>query len=307
MTIFFNKIKKNMILIELILILILVICQSKLVITTVIKATKIYFYNVFPCMFIFYTLGDLLINYDICIVFNTFFGKILSKIFNLGSNGLLLVFLSMLLGFPSGSKYICSFLDKDYINYNLADKLLYVTHFSNPIFILGTISILTSFKIALLVLISHYGSNIILILIMRKKFTNINTMFNNKKREFIEILNESFVNTFKVILIVLFNTIIFITLSTLINSLYKKKLFILLINMIFDITNGIISINNINSSIFIKGLLITILITFGGLNVHFQVKSIIKNKKLRYSSFFKGRIITTSLSTILYIIIYFIV
>lgn len=307
MTIFLNKIKKNTILIVLLVIFILVLCKSKLVITTIIKATSIYFNNVFPCMFIFYTLGDLLINYDIYKVFNTVFGKILSKIFNLGSNSLLLVFLSMLLGFPSGSKYICYFLDKDYIDFNLGEKLLYITHFSNPIFILGTISILTNTKIALLVLISHYGSNILLILFMKNSFQNTNVKYNKQKKELIDVLNESFMNTFKIILIVLFNTIIFITLSTLINSFYKNKIFNLVVCMLFDITNGIISISNINLSLFLKGLLITCLITFGGLNIHFQVRSIIKNKKLPYSSFFKGRILATILSVIIYVLIYFIV
>ena len=304
MTIFLNKLKKNHILIVLLVIFILVICKSKLVITTVRDASSIYLNNVFPCMFIFYTLGDLLINYNIYKAFNTTFGKILSKIFKLSSNGLLLVFLSMLLGFPSGSKYICYFLDKDYIDYNLADKLLYVTHFSNPIFILGTISILTNMKIALIVLISHYGSNILLILMIKNKFTNINTKYSSNSKELIEVLNESFINTFKIILIVLFNTIIFITLSTLINSLYKNKIFNLIIFMIFDITNGIISITNINLSLFIKGLLITILLTFGGINIHFQVKSIVKNKKLPYSSFIKGRFIVTLLSIIIYILLF---
>ncbi len=304
MTIFFNKIRKNIVLIVLIVIFITVICKSKLVITSVIYSTSIYFNNVFPCMFIFYTLGDLLINYNIYKVFNTFFGKVLSKIFNLNSNGLLLLFLSMLLGFPSGSKYICYFMDQGYINYNLADKLLYVTHFSNPIFILGTISILTNTKVALFVLISHYGSNIILILLLKKSFDNKNINYNKDNKEFIEILNESFINTFKIILIVLFNTIIFITLSSLINSLFNNKIFGLIVSMLFDITNGIISVSNISSSVFLKGLLITSLLTFGTVSIHFQVKSIIKNKKLHYSSFFKGRIFAASLSILIYMIIF---
>lgn len=304
MTTIFNKIKKNIVLISLLVIFILVICKSTLVVSTVINASKIYFYNVFPCMFAFYTLGDLLVFYNIYKVFNTTLGKIISKIFNLNSNGLLLIFLSILLGFPSGSKYICYFLDKDYIDYNLADKLLYVTHFSNPIFILGTISILTNIKIAILVLISHYGSNILLTLIIRSKFTNKSTKYSKNSKELIEALNESFINTFKIILIVLFNTIIFITLSTLINSLYKNRIFNIVIFMIFDITNGIISITSINLSLFLKGLLITILLTFGGINIHFQVKSIIKNKKLPYSSFFKGRICATIISIIIYIILF---
>ena len=304
MTIFLNKIKKNTILIILLVIFILVICKSKLVINSVISSTSIYFNNVFPCMFVFYTLGDLLINYDIYKLFNTSFCKILSKIFNLNSNCLLLMFLSMLLGFPSGSKYISYFLDKGYIDYNQADNLLYITHFSNPIFILGTISILTNFKMALIILISHYGSNIILAFIIKNKYTNNSVKYTNSNNKFIEVLNESFINTFKVILIFLFNTIIFITLSTLINSLYDNEIFNLVVYMISDITNGIISISNINFSMFLKGLLITCLLTFGGLNIHFQVKSIIENKKLHYFSFFKGRVFATFLALIIYVIIF---
>ena len=210
----------------------------------------------------------------------------------------------MLLGFPSGSKYICYFLNKKYINYNTADTLLYVTHFSNPIFILGTISILTNSRIALIVLISHFGGNTLLILLLKKKFNNFtDTSYNFENKVLIDAVNESFNNTFKIALIVLFNTIIFITLSTLINSLYKNKILSLFVTTLFDITNGIISISNNSFPLVIKGLLITIILTFGGINIHFQVKSIIKNKNLNYSSFFKGRIISTLLAILIYVVL----
>lgn len=308
MTIILNKLKKNMILIILIVTFIIILCKSKLVINSVLEATNIYFNNVFPCMFIFYTLGDLLINYNIYKIFNTIFGKLLSKIFNLNSNELLLMFLSMLLGFPSGSKYICYFLEKGYIDYNSANKLLYVTHFSNPIFILGTVSILTNTKIAILVFISHYSANIMLVLMMKKGcIKQKNIFYTNEKKDLIEVLNESFFSTLKIIIIVLFYTIIFITLSNLINLLYKNEFTNLIVFMLLDITNGIIAISNMNFSIFLNGLLISILLTFGGINIHFQVKSIIKSKKLQYSSFLKGRIIATFITAMLYIILFMII
>lgn len=304
MTIILNKLKKNMILLVLLVIFILIICKSPLVVTSVVYASKIYFRNVFPCMFTFYTLGDLLINYNLYKVFNTTFGKIISKILNLDQNSLIILFLSMLLGFPSGSKYICSFIDKNYISYETGKYLLYITHFSNPIFILGTISIITNFKLAILIFISHYSSNIILLLLLRNKFKKGITNYQLYNSNLIDTLNESFKNTLNIIIIVLFNSIIFITLSRLINSFSDSKIFNLIINIIFDITNGIISINNMRFSLFIKGLLLVIILSFGGINIHFQVKSIIENKKLPYSSFFKGRIYATLISIILYIILF---
>lgn len=305
MTIFLNKISKNIILIELFVIFIFILCKSTLVITTVKDASKIYFNNVFPCMFIFYTLGDLLINYDLYKIFNF---KIFTKILKLDANSLLILFLSMILGFPSGSKYISYFLDKGYINYKTADKLLYVTHFSNPIFILGTISLITNKKLAIIIFISHYLGNIILLFLMRNSFTyNESNTLKIEKLSLMDKLNESFSNTLKIVIIVLFNTIIFITLASLINSMFKISILNLIIFMFFDITKGILSISISNFSIFIKGLLICFILTFGGLNIHNQVRIIIKDKKLNYSSFLKGRIISTLLSVIIYIFLFILV
>lgn len=307
MTIFLNKIKKNIILIILLVIFILIICKSPLVVSSVINASKIYFNNVFPCMFIFYTLGDLLINYNFYKVFNTRIGILISRLFNLNQNSLIILFFSMLLGFPSGSKYICSFLDKEYISYETGKHLLYITHFSNPIFILGSISIITNFKLSILILISHYLSNFILLFSIRNKFIKENIKYVAYNSSFIDCLNESFKNTLNIIVVVYFNTIIFITLGSLINSIYINKTFHLIINIIFDITNGIISINSANYSFFIKGLLITFLLSFGGINIHFQVKSLLENKKLPYSFFLKGRIYATLLSLLIYIILFIMV
>ena len=77
MTIFLNKVKKNIFLLVLVVIFILVLCKSKLAIAAVLNASSIYFTKVFPCMFIFYTLGDLLINYGIFKIFNSVVGRII--------------------------------------------------------------------------------------------------------------------------------------------------------------------------------------------------------------------------------------
>ena len=61
----------------------------------------------------------------------------------------------MLTGFPSGSKYITDFYNKKYIDRNTANYLLTFTHFSNPLFILGTVSIITTKSKAKIILQSH--------------------------------------------------------------------------------------------------------------------------------------------------------
>ena len=171
--------------------------DADLVLKSSINAATLFFTKLFPCMFIFYTLQDLLLNYGILKLFIKFFSPLSKKLFHLDACSSYIIFMSMLTGFPSGSKYITDFYNKKYIDRNTANYLLTFTHFSNPLFILGTVSIITTKSMALIILLSHFLSNFVVAFFTRPKlYIEKSIPQTREKKSLTTCLNDSFQNTF---------------------------------------------------------------------------------------------------------------
>ena len=70
---------------------------------------------------------------------------------------------------------------------------------------------------------------------------------------------------------------------------------------LFDLTKGVFATVMISSDI-LKSILIIIFISFGGISIHMQVKSILSDNRL-YLEYIKGRFIGTFLSVIIFFIV----
>ena len=93
-----------------------------------------------------------------------------------------ILILSIISGFPSNARNTRTLYDKGVITLDEANHILIFSHFSNPLFILTTIAIFffNNAKIGIILLISHYLSNLILGILFRNyfyafKFKSINT------------------------------------------------------------------------------------------------------------------------------------
>ena len=71
---------------------------------------------------------------------------------------------------------------------------------------------------------------------------------------------------------------------------------------ILDMTSGISLVPSINTTSYIRGLLVLTFITFGSFSVHLQVLNNIKEENLEYKYFFFGRVIETAIALLLYIL-----
>ncbi|MBP3841103.1 MAG: hypothetical protein IK997_03130 [Bacilli bacterium] len=307
MTNFFHNFTKKVALFTLLVFFILIIINPKLVVFSVKETVVLFFNNLFAPIFIFYTLTDLLINYDFLKVLKITFFKKLSSFLHVNTNSLFILIFSMITGFPSGSKYICDFYNKKLISYDEATYLLMFTHFSNPLFILGTIGNLFGKSFSIKILISTFLSNIIISIIFRPKNSSYNS--NNKivltKLSFTECLTNSFKKTYQIIMIVLSNSIVFTTLGYLINRNIHNKVLQLFIFGILDLTKGITLLNNYSFSLLFKGIVICTFISFGSININVQVKSIIEKERLPYIYFLSGRLIATFLSILIYFLLFY--
>ncbi len=268
---------------ELIYILFVVIFLGYLLFNTsnlnnyVLSATKLWFYKVFPFLFIMIIINSLLINNNLIYYINKIFKK----------NGIkyYVLIMCMLSGSPTSAYIIKKLYNNKIIDLESANKMLMYTYFSNPIFLISMLSFLFIKKIAIILIIMHYIPNIIMCLILKIK-TN-SDIKKIEKESFNNILNNA-INTSLIVLgtltfyIIISNTIIDILNISSINSIILKG--------ILEITQGLNEIPKLFINNNLKILLSSFFINFGGLSIHSQIKSIISDTSINYKYFLMGRI-----------------
>ena len=208
--------------------------------------------------------------------------------------------LSLISGFPSGAKYTKELLDNQSITKEEATNLLLFSHFPNPLFILGSISLILDQNICIKLLLSIILSNFIILLFTKKykKEKSIITFPNN----FSSVLKIAIYKSIKTIILIYGTSIFFYLISCIITKYISfNPYFYILISGLFDLTKGVFSTSIINNTI-IKSIFILVFISFGSLSIHMQVKSILEDTLL-YKSFIKGRIIGTILACLIFLLL----
>ena len=299
---------KNKLLELLIMVIFLsLLITPSLITTEILAALKVFFNTLFPSIFPFFLISDLLISYDFPNTLNRYLKTITRYLFHVENAASFIIIMSMLSGFPSGAKYIKTLLDKGSIDLDEANYLIVFTHFANPLFVLTvTKGIFKNTTLSYIILICMYLSNLILGLIVRPK--KIKT---NKKRlestvipNFSINLTSSIISSFKLLAIILGNTCFFYIITGLLIKLCNfNQLMTILVNGFFDMTRGITSINNLSGFITLKSIIILTFLAFGGVNINMQVASIISNSNIKYSNFLIGRICQCAISITLFLLI----
>lgn len=296
-----TKYKNIIIIICSLFFLVNLIIYRNLVFDTVGFSLNIWITSLLPALFPFFIVSDILINYDVIKYFPKVIRNSIKYLFNVSDNGLVIILLSMLSGFPSNARNIKNmYLDKK-ITKEDGEHLLYFTHFSNPMFILGTIPlILNSNKISKYILISHYLANIILGICLRK-YNRVNDSNNSNYKEdkhnFGLVLTTSIRKSLDSVLCILGTLTVFLIISTLlINFFNLDNTSSLLVKSILELTSGLKELGSYN--LLDKYLLIisSCILSFGGLSVHMQVINELVDTDISYKNYFIGRILQVVLS-----------
>ena len=296
-----TKYKNIIIIICSLFFLVNLIIYRNLVFDTVGFSLNIWITSLLPALFPFFIVSDILINYDVIKYFPKVIRNSIKYLFNVSDNGLVIILLSMLSGFPSNARNIKNmYLDKK-ITKEEGEHLLYFTHFSNPMFILGTIPlILNSNKISKYILISHYLANIILGICLRNynRVNDSNTSnYKEDKHNFGLVLTTSIRKSLDSVLGILGTLTVFLIISTLlINFFNLDNTSSLLIKSILELTSGLKELGSYN--LLDKHLLIisSCILSFGGLSVHMQVINELVDTDISYKNYFIGRILQVVLS-----------
>lgn len=279
--------------------------KPSLIIESGILSINIFKTKLFPSIFPFFVLASLLLELGIATKISNKINPIFKRLFHVEGNSSFIILVSMISGFPSGSKYIADSLRDKTIDRNTANYLLTFTHFANPLFVLGTCGlILNNLSLAYKILIIQIVSNLILGIILRprkiKSFKNI-SKFHNKT--ILEALPKAINEPIKLLLFMLGSITFFMFFSKLLtNFLSLNPFFETIITGILDMTSGISLVPSINTTNYISGLLILTFITFGSFSVHLQVLNNIKEEDLEYKYFFFGRVMETAIALLIYIL-----
>lgn len=281
--------------------LIFIFINKGLITEIILTSFYIWFNTLVPSMFPMFVLSDILITYNFTNYLPNKIINLISKIFNISKNGVLVLLLSLISGFPTNALNIIKAYDNKLITKEESEHLLLFTHFGNPLFILQTVGVfyLKNNTYGIIILISHILGNIIIAILFKNKNT-INNKYitnNNNCQSFGLVLSNSIKKSMDTLIMISGTITLFLILSTLICTIFNLNNYIsTLIKGILEMTMGINSIINLNIKDIYKVVLSTFFISFGGLSIHLQIYSCLDNK-IRYKNFFKGRIYQSLISS----------
>ena len=286
--------------------------HSSLIIETIFKSINIWFYNIVPTILPIYILIDLLSNYQGIYYLAKIFGNFMEKVFKMKKSTSFVFVLSIVSGFPSNSKYLKMLLDNQEINTKEANKLLTFTHFSNPLFIIQTIGItfLNDKQVGILILIIHYLINFLIGLFYRNYYINLSNKGNinlKQKTSFVTCLTNAIYNTIKILFLLLGIITFFMLITAIIRVNFPLNTIVLnILCGLLEMTQGLYYVSSLSIPLLLKATLMTFFISFGGISIHLQVFSILKDYKVSYSNYLFARIIHGFLSSsLVYLILNF--
>ena len=316
-----KKITSIIIMILLIFIIIEVLNESSLILKSVTFSFSIWINNVFPSLFPFFMLSEILQYFGFVELISELFKNIMGKLFKMRGECAFILIMSMLTGFPGSAKYTRNLYDKGFISKDEATKILTFTHFSNPLFILGTVSILflNNKEVGFLILFCHYLGNLIIGLLFRNSFitnetkskTSLKNAIDNmhikrisNKISFGEMISNSITSSIDTLLMVLGTLTFFLVITTIIdNNLNINSYYQSILNGFFEMTQGLKYVSIEPIPLKLKATISVMIISFGGLSVHMQIYGILSKTKISYLPFFTSRVMHAFISSfILYLI-----
>lgn len=284
--------KSILILVTLTSLLILYLINSNIIVEAILEYSLLFLTKLFPVSLLFFIFSSLLIDYGLI--------QLLQYYLHINTSNLYVLLISMISGFPSGAKYTKELLDADLIDEKDANSIIMYSHFPNPLFVLGSVYLVLKDKeLCIKLLISIILSNILIYLFSKKSKKKISSNFKTPDN-FSLILGKAIKNSFNTLLLI-YGTSLFFYLIALIITKYivlDSNSFVLL-NGMFDLTKGVFTTVLINNN-YHRAFYILLFISFGGLSIHMQVKSILADTSIRYIYFLIGRIIGTILAFIIF-------
>lgn len=283
-----NKLTK----LTIIIFFILIFIKKDIMYYTIYNTVILWFKNIVPNLLPMFIITSLIIESNLIINICNIFGNLFNKIFKCSNYGIFIYFLSLFTGSPSNAKYINDLVNNNLISNTLSDKLLLFTSNYNTLLIYSLLTLYLNKSISIKIISIIIISNIIVGLIFRNiNYIDLKTNYIKRKINISKIIKDT-IDTLLMILgtLIFFNIII--NLLPIKNMLLKN-----ILNGFLEITTGLKGLEYLDISTNIKILLSTIYLSFGGLSIHTQIKSILPDTN--YTLFLKSRLYAMIISIIL--------
>ena len=271
---------------------ILIFIKKDIMYYTIYNTVILWFKNIVPNLLPMFIITSLIIESNLIINICNIFGKLFNKIFKCSNYGIFIYFLSLFTGSPSNAKYINDLVNNNLISNTLSDKLLLFTSNYNTLLIYSLLSLYLNKSISIKIISIIIIYNIIVGLIFRNiNYIDLKTNYIKRKINISKIIKDT-IDTLLMILgtLIFFNIII--NLLPIKNMLLKN-----ILNGFLEITTGLKGLEYLDISTNIKILLSTMYLSFGGLSIHTQIKSILPDTN--YTLFLKSRLYVIIISIIL--------
>ncbi len=294
-----------------------ILYHSKAVLDSVLFSLNIWQKNIFPSLFPFFLLSSVLTEYGFIELVGELCKPLMQLLFKCKGECAFVLIMSLISGFPSNAKYTRELFEQGILSEQEASKILMFTHFSNPLFILGTVSILflNNKEVGILILLCHYVSNLIIGLLVRsyapskieqesfsikKAILKMHQKRIDNTKSFGQIITNSLKNTIDTLLLILGVVTMFLIITTIIDqniqlSSYHQSI----LNGCFEMTQGLKYISLLHIPLKYKATLSVMILSFGGFSVHMQMIGILSDTKIRYLPFLTARLLHASIASIL--------
>lgn len=282
------------------------------------SGSKLFFNSVFPSLFPFLVIVNLIFAFGGMEIYSNFFGRILCSPLGLPKECSVVLLASIFCGYPLGARYAGKLYENNIIDKKTLQRLLNIATNGSPLFIIGTVgtAMLHSSFLGYVLLISNLISCFIMGFILPGRHNlKRNIKYSHPSVAITSLENDtpnlgvalktaledavktclsigSFVIIFSVIINIIKNSAIYYTaLSQICNSLSIPTE---IINGAFlgfvEITNGcnILALSNLSPTI--KTVICSFLIGFSGLSITAQIYSFVYPYKISMKKyiFFKG-------------------
>lgn len=286
-----NKYQDFIIITLSLLFLVFALFNNNLITTSVISSINLWLVKVFPSLFPMILLNNILVDYN--------FPYYIIKLFKSKGLKAYIIILSVLSGSPNNSIIIKELYLRKVITLKIANQLLTYSFFSNPIFLIAMLSMLFNSSTVWTIIIISYISNIIISFFFKIDYLNISASKNLNHS-----LSNNITKSINILLLILGTISFYILLSSFIISLLNlNNINSLFLKGILEITQGLNYLKDIVISLDIKEYIALMFISFGGLSIHSQIKSILEDTSIKYQYFLFGRLLSLIISiTLLFLV-----
>lgn len=264
----------------------------------------LFFEQVFPSLFPMFIVNDILMNYNFYYLIEKTIHKMFQKIFGFSTMASYVFVMSMFSGTPTNAYIATNLVREGKLSSKDASIILSYSCFLNPLFLYNMLNtIFENSTITIKLIAIHYLLNFLIAFWFRKYPYEKKECPKTKPLSFSLTLSKSLKRSVDTLFLVLGTILFYFIFCEGVTLFFSSPLFSCLANGILEATGGLAKLTLLHINNYLKEILVSLFISFGGLSIHSQIKNITNEVGISYQYFFVSRCIHALLSTLICIII----